>query len=85
VAGGMQVKRGMGGVRSARGHVKEEGGLATACAQAGGPEHERVRSGGGSPGTAMPGRVQGRQRKREKGERAREAGRWADPWSGSRL
>jgi hypothetical protein len=74
------------GVRSARGHVKEEeGGLATACARAGRPGHERVWSGGGSPGTATSDHAQGRQGKREKGERVGEAGRWASPWSGSRL
>jgi hypothetical protein len=83
VAGGTRVKRGMG-VRSAHGHVKE-GGLAMARARAGGPGHEHVRSGGGSPRTAAPGRTRGRQGKREKGERTGKAGRWAGPWSGSRL
>jgi hypothetical protein len=50
--------------------MKEEGGLATERARAGGPRHEHVRSGGGSPGTAAPGRARGRQGKRER------EGRW---------
>jgi hypothetical protein len=54
----MSEERDGGGVWSARGHVKEEeGGLATARDRAGDPEHERVRSGGGSLGTAAPGRA----------------------------
>jgi hypothetical protein len=74
-----------GGVRSARGHVKEEGGLAMARARAGGPGHEHVWSDGGSPGTTAPGRARGRQGKREKRERVGEAGRWAGTWSESCL
>jgi hypothetical protein len=64
---------------------EEEGGLAMACARAGGPGNERVRSGSGNPGTVASGHAWGRQGKREKGERAGEAGWWASLWSGSRL
>jgi hypothetical protein len=42
-----------------------------------------ARSGGGGPGTAVPGRAWGRQGKREKGERGGEAGRWVGLWSGA--
>jgi hypothetical protein len=68
------------GVWSVCGHVKEEGGLATACAQARGPGHERVQSGGGSLRTAAPDRARGRQGKREREGR----GRWR-PMSGDDL
>jgi hypothetical protein len=62
-----------GGVRSARSHVEEEGGLAVAHTRAGGPGTSDVRSGGGSPGTTVPSRVRGWQGKGEKGESARVA------------
>jgi hypothetical protein len=55
-----------GWVRSARGHMKVEGGLAAARARAGGPGHEQVWSGGGSPGTRRRvARRGGRGRERE--------------------
>jgi hypothetical protein len=76
VAGGTRGKRGMGGVRSACGHVKEEGGLAMAHARAGGLGHERVRSGGGNPGTAAPCCARGRQGKRERRARVGETDEW---------
>jgi hypothetical protein len=47
-----------------------------ARARAGAPEHERVRSGGGSPRTTAPGRAQGRQGKKERRARAGETDEW---------
>jgi hypothetical protein len=47
-----------------------------ARARAGAPEHERVRSGGGSPRTTAPGRAQWRQGKKERRARAGETDEW---------
>jgi hypothetical protein len=48
----------------------------------GAPNTSGVRWGGDSTGTAAPGRAQGRQGKREKGESGW-AGQWASPRSGA--
>jgi hypothetical protein len=52
------------------------GGLAMAHARAGGLGHERVRSGGGNPGTAAPCCARGRQGKRERRARVGETDEW---------
>jgi hypothetical protein len=69
-----------GGERKGRGtvrwRVEEKGGSNHGAHLSwGGPDMSNARSGGGGPGTVVPGRAWGRQGKREKGER--EGGGWS--------
>jgi hypothetical protein len=56
------------------------GGWPRRALELGAPNTSGVRSCGGSPGTAAPGRARGTQGKREKGESV-----WAGPRSGAQL